>query len=57
MIVSIIHEYAHDILPLMFSTSTFETTAPKSMFDSAGVEMGVTVILEAIAMVSLEEFL
>lgn len=43
-VISIIHEHAYDSLPLMFSTSTFGTMAPKSMLDSADVERGVTVI-------------
>ena len=41
---SIVHCDSCFILPVMFSTSMFETMAPKSMDDSADVEMGVMVI-------------
>ena len=42
--VSIIHYDSCCILPVMFSMSTFETMAPKSMDDSADADMGVMVI-------------
>ena len=41
---STIHCDSCFILPVMFSMSTFETMAPKSMDDPADAEMGVMVI-------------